>query len=520
MHLTQALHKARRERPQETATIHQDRRQTNAEFVGRVERLAGALRALGLGKGDRAGMLAANSDRYIEFIFATLWAGGAVNPVNTRWSAAEIAYSLDDSGTAILVVDDFGAGLVADVQARCKTQLTLIHVGTGPAPAGAHDYEALIAGTPPAPDAFCGNDDLAAILYTGGTTGAPKGVMLSHRNVLANAIGLTASADHAGAAPGLHVAPMFHVGGLAAAVQFSIRGSTQITQPAFDAGEALEIIERERVGDIFVVPVMLRWLIDHPDMARRDTSSLVAVRYGAAPIDVTLLARAMKALPQAGFLQVYGQTECAAVVTALAPQDHVADPDVPHMRSAGKPIITAELRITDEDGQECPHGTVGELQVRGPTVMLGYWNKPEATEKALVDGWLRTGDAGYMDDQGFVYVVDRMKDMIISGGENVFSTEVENVLATYPGVGLCAVIGVPDDEWGERVHAVVQAAPGQDLSGLTLEALQAHCRAHIAGYKLPRSLEVVDAMPISPAGKILKRDLRIPHWENRERMVG
>lgn len=504
MYLTQSLHKARRECPDEIFSIYEGRRQTNKIFVDRVAKLAGGLRGLGLKVGGRVGMLANNSDRFLEYIYATLWAGGVLNPVNTRWSAREIAYSLDDSGTDILIVDDSFAPMVETLRELCGVDLTVIRLGAADL-SGAIDYDALIDGADPVADELRSGDDLAAILYTGGTTGAPKGVMLSHKNLVTNALALTAAADHGGAAPGLHVAPLFHVGGLAAVFQFALRRAPQITTPAFDPGKTLKLIETEAVGDIFVVPVMLRWLVDHPDVATCNVSSLRSIRYGAAPIDVTLLRRAMDAFPEAGFLQVYGQTECAPVVTALAPQDHVADAGAPQMRSAGKPIGTAEICILDGNGAEAPQGEVGEIAVRGPTVMLGYWNKPEETAEVLKEGWMHTGDAGRFDENGFLYVVDRVKDMIITGGENVYSIEVENALAKFSGVSLCAVIGVPDQEWGERVHAVIVPDEGVTLSE---KALDAHCRSLIAGYKTPRSYEFLTEMPLSAAGKILKKDLR------------
>lgn len=517
MYLTQPLHKARRERPRDPFTIHEGHRTANAEFVDRVARLASGLKRLGVEAGDRVGMLAANSDAFITYVFATLWAGGVLNPVNIRWSAAEIVYSLDDSDTRVLIVDDLFAPMVSELRRLCSAELTIIRAGRAEI-AGAHDFETLIAGSEPMPDAMRGGDDLAAILYTGGTTGAPKGVMLSHANLYTDAIAVNAAADHGGDAPGLHVSPLFHVGGLAVVFQFALRRAPQITIPAFDAGRVLSLIETEGVGDIFLVPVMLRRLIDHPDMATRDVSSLRYIRYGAAPIDVTLLGRAIRAFPEARFLQVYGQTECAPVVTVLAPQDHVPDPDALQMRSAGRPIATAEIRIVDPDGLECPSGVVGEIAVRGPTVMQGYWNKPEETAAALKNGWMHTGDAGHFDESGYLHVVDRIKDMIITGGENVFSVEVENALAKHDGVSLCAVIGVPDDEWGERVHAVVLRVDGRD--DVCAETLAAHCRTLIAGYKVPRTFEFVTQMPLSPAGKILKKDLRALHWANCDRQVG
>lgn len=519
MHLTAAIHRDAREQPHQPATICGDRIRTRAELKDRVSRLAAALRGFGIRDGERIGILSMNSDRYIEYIFATLWAGGVLNAVNIRWSAKEIAFSLDDCDTRVLLVDDSFAPMVPELRRLSQKLETVIYMseGSAPAPEGSHDYERLIATHDPCEDALRGGSDLAAIFYTGGTTGTPKGVMLSHQNLMMDALGLTAGADHGGSAPGLHVAPLFHIGGMAVVVQFSLRRAPHVLIPAFDAAETLRLIEKWKIGDIFTVPTMLRRLIDHPDHAIRDTSSLRSIRYGAAPIDQTLLQAAMKAFPSAGFLQVYGQTEASPVVAALAPELHTADPSVRHMASAGRSIPTAEITIRDEEDREVPPGTVGEICVRGPTVMLGYWNRPEETAHALRNGWLHTGDAGMMDEEGFVYVVDRVKDIIITGGENVYSTEVENVLARHPAVQFCAVIGVPDPEWGERVHAVLVLHEGQSASEAEFKAL---CKAEIAGFKCPRSFEFRSEMPLSPAGKILKRELRESFWQGQSRRVG
>lgn len=518
MYLTQPLHKARRERPGAIATIQGDRIADNATFIDRVARLAGALRALGVGPGDRVGMLALNSDRYIEFLFATLWAGGAVNPVNCRWSAPEIAFSLDDCDTRVLIVDDAFAPMVQTLRELSSSLKTVIRAGEYAELDDSHDYEALIAAHAPVEDALRRGDDLAAVLYTGGTTGRPKGVMLSHANFVLNSMGLGASEPHAGSTPALHVAPMFHVSGTAAAFQLAFRGAPQVVLPAFDPGEALRLIEKHRIGDVFLVPTMLRWMVDHPERPSRDTTSLLHIRYGAAPIDSKLLNDAMAAFPGVDFMQLYGQTECGPVVTALSPVEHRPETrNETRLRSAGRPIVTAEVRIVGADGAEAAVGAVGEIAVRGPSVMLGYWNRPEETAAALRDGWMHTGDAGTMDADGFVYVVDRVKDMIISGGENVYSAEVENALSLAPGVAACSVIAVPDEQWGERVHAVVVAAPGATLEE---KALQDFCRQRIAGYKIPRSFEFVEALPLSPAGKVLKHVLRKPWWEDRTRNVG
>ncbi|AVO37973.1 long-chain-fatty-acid--CoA ligase [Pukyongiella litopenaei] len=504
--LTQPLEKARDENPGGLFTIFGQRRKTNADFVDRVSRLAAALVAIGVRQGDRVAMLAHNSDRYVEYVFATLWAGAVINPVNNRWSTAEMAFSLKDSGTEVLIVGDDFTDLLPDLRRLAPVLKTVIHAGENPAPEGCESFEHLIAAHDPVPDAGAGGDDMAALLYTGGTTGRPKGVMLSHAGIATCSLSLTAAAPNGGAAPGLHVAPFFHIGGVGVIFQFAYRRAPQVIMPAFDPGEALRLIEAERIGDIFVVPTMLRWLLDHPDMGARELSSLISIRYGAAPIDTTLLSRAMTAIPTAGFMQVYGQTEFSPVVTCLAPAEHLGDGAERRLASAGRPLPTATVRIVDGNRAPLPVGHVGEISVKGAQTMLGYWNRPEETAQALSDdGWLHTGDAGFMDENGFLHVVDRVKDMIISGGENVYSAEVENALATMPGIAASAVVAVPDPDWGERVHAVIVPDDGSDI---TLAAVRAHCSALIAGYKAPRSISLVDALPLSPAGKVLKHVLR------------
>lgn len=503
--LLQPLHKAPRERPDGIFTIFGERRRTNAQFVNRVARLAAGLTSLGLKPGDRVAMLSLNSDRFVEYVYATLWAGGVINPVNARWSPAEMAFSLQDSNTAILVIDDTFAPLAPELRERAPALAHVIHASDRLPSEDVRSFEVLIAEHEPIRDAGRNGDDMAALLYTGGTTGRPKGVMLSHANIATCALALTAAAEHGGDAPGLHVAPFFRIGGVGVIFQFAFRRAPQVIMPAFEPGEALRLIEEEKVGDIFVVPTMLRWLLDHPDMARRDLTSLKSIRYGAAPIDRTLLGRAMKAIPTAGFMQVYGQTEFAPVVTCLPPQDHHGPGAERRLGSAGRPLATATVRIVDPDGREVPTGTVGEIAVHGPQIMLGYWNRPEETAAAVRGGWLHTGDAGRMDEDGFLHVVDRVKDMIISGGENVYSAEVEDALARMPGVSASAAVAAKDAEWGERVHVFVVASPG---AALTLADVQAHCRTLIAGYKVPRSMTLVDALPLSPAGKVLKHELR------------
>ncbi|HYD66848.1 long-chain fatty acid--CoA ligase [Azospirillum sp.] len=517
MHLTQPVHKGRYERPGALALVFRDRRRTFAELADRVARLAGALRGLGVAPGDRVGILAQNSDRYVEALFAVWWAGGAVNPVNTRWSADEVAYSLDDCDTRVLLVDDAFAPVAGALKERSRALRTLVHMGDGPTPDGMPGFEALIEAAEPVPDAMRGGDDLAAILYTGGTTGLPKGVMLTHGNLYANALSTIAATPRPERSVGLQVAPLFHVGGIGPVMQYALRLATQVILPGFTPPAVLQAVAAEGVTEVFLVPTMLKQVIEHPEFANHDTSSLRLVLYGAAPIDGTLLDRAIAAFPGAGFAQVYGMTELAPVVTVLGEWWHTADGRAAgKLASAGRPVSLADVRVVDIDGQELPPGRAGEIVARGANVMAGYWNKPEETAAALRGGWMHTGDVGFMDGDGFLFVVDRIKDMIVSGGENVYSAEVENVILEVPAVSSCAVIGVPDETWGERVHAVIVARDGMAVDA---EAVIAHCKARIAGYKCPRSVEFRTEMPLSPAGKLLKFKLREPYWEGRSRRV-
>ncbi|MRH86873.1 long-chain-fatty-acid--CoA ligase [Nocardia sp. SYP-A9097] len=513
MYLTQGLHRAAQQTPDAAMTIFGDRTRTFREGRDRIARLAGALRELGVGDGDRVGMLGLNSDRYHEYLLAVPWANAVLNPVNIRWSPAEIAYSLRDSGTAVLLVDDAFAAMLPTLRQEHPELTTVIHCGDGPTPEGALSYEGLIAGAKPIEDARRGGTELAGVFYTGGTTGFPKGVMLSHANLAASALGSVASGHlFESGVRFLHAAPMFHLADLAGWYGTVLLGGTQVMIPSFDPVATMTAIEKHGVTGTVLVPVMIQLLVDHPAAAEHDLSSVRHVMYGASPISAAVLERAMKAFSGAGFVQAYGMTELSPIATLLSPADHIAG----RLRSAGRAMPHSEVRIVDADGIEVPRGTVGEIVVGGGHVMLGYWNRPEDTAAAVRDGWMHTGDGGYMDEDGYIYIVDRLKDMIVSGGENVYSTEVENAIAAHPAVAACAVIGVPDQDWGERVHAVIVCQPGQQVNA---EEIREHTKSRIAGYKAPRTIDVVDALPVSGAGKILKRELRQQYWYADGRQV-
>nr|WP_204263572.1 long-chain fatty acid--CoA ligase [Geodermatophilus normandii] len=507
------MHRHVQQRPHEVATVCAGRSRTHAESVDRIARLAAALRQLGITDGERAAILSLNSDRYHEFLGATLWAGGVLVPVNIRWSVPEIADSLAEVDARVLVVDDVFAACVDGIRAAHSGLRHVVHAGDGPTPDGMLAFEELVATHGPVEDARRGGADLAGVFYTGGTTGRSKGVMLSHGNLLTSSMGGLASVHFPPGLVGLHSAPMFHLAAFSNWVGATVVGGTQVMIPVFDPVAVLTAVQEHGVTDVLLVPTMIQLVVDHPRVDEFDLTSVRLVLYGASPVSDALLGRAMKALPNARFVQAYGMTELAPAATVLTPEDHE---DPRHRRSVGRAAPHAEVRVVGPDDVELPRREVGEIVVRGGNVMLGYWDRPEETAEALRGGWMHTGDAGWMDDDGYLHLTDRLKDMIISGGENVYSVEVENVLAQHPAVATCAVIGVPDETWGERVHAVVVPAAGATV---TLEQLHDFCADRLAGYKVPRSMETVDALPLSAAGKVLKRELREPYWAGQERSV-
>lgn len=518
MYLTQSLHRAAQQHPKRIALRCGSRQRTFAEFADRVARLAGALRQLGMQEGDRVAMLSLNSDRYLEYQMAVPWGGGVMNPCNIRWSAAEILYSLDDSGSSILLVDDTFRPMAEQFRRDARSLGEVIYCGDGEVPVGMHGYEALIAANAPVPDATRRGEDLAGIFYTGGTTGFPKGVMLSHTNMISSSLALHAEGLATPGGTYLHAAPMFHLADMAMSLMHCIEGNTHSFISAFSPEAVLDTLARDRVTCVLLVPTMIQMLVDHPAMKTpRDLSALKTIIYGASPIAEAVLERAMAALPGVGFAQAYGMTELSPLATVNPAWTHTAEGrKAGKLRAAGRAGYCIELKIVGPDGQEVARGTVGEVVVRGPNVMQGYWNKPELTAAAVRDGWMHTGDGAWMDEDGFIFIADRLKDMIITGGENVYSGEVENAVAQHPGVAACAVIGIPSDQWGEAVHAVVVRKPGQDVSDADVIA---HCKLLIAGYKCPRSVAFVDALPLSGAGKVLKTKLREPFWQGRERNV-
>jgi long-chain acyl-CoA synthetase len=342
--------------------------------------------------------------------------------------------------------------------------------------------------------------------------------MLSHGNLMVNSMNSLGEGLFQSSAIYLHAAPMFHLANGAAMYSLLLSGGSNVIIPAFTPEAVMSAVQNERVTDVLLVPTMIQMLVDHSALGSYDLSSLKNIIYGASPISAAVLNRATAALPNVQFTQAYGMTELSPMATVLHWKEHIGEGRAKgRHRGAGRATLGCEVRIVDPDDKPVPHGTVGEIIVRGDNVMMGYWERPEETARAVIDGWMHTGDSGYMDQDGFIYVVDRVKDMIISGGENVYSVEVENALAQHPAVAQCAVIGIPDERWGETVHAVVVTRSGAKVSAGELIEFS---KTLIAGYKCPRSVDISEnPLPLSGAGKVLKRALRQPFWENRERHV-
>ena len=519
LQLTHALHRLVQQAPSATATVFRGRRRTWRQIAERAARLAAALQAAGMRPGDRIGMLANNSDLYLEYMLGTWWGGGALNPVNTRWSPAEVVYSLDDCDTHILLIDKHFAGLSDELSKRSKALRTLIYADAGETPPGMLGYEQLLEENNPIADCECGGGDLAGVFYTGGTTGFPKGVMLTHESMLSNALGYLLDLDYTDDDVILVVPPIFHQAGMCIVLRALLRGCSSVMVELFDPTQVLRLIAEERASFTLLVPTMLQRLLDCPTFKEYDLSSLRRILYGASPISEALLERALKALPGVELSQGYGMTETSGPYTILPARYHrlTGDPrDRQRLRSAGRATWGMEMRIVDIDGEEVPLGQVGEIVSRGAGVMQGYWNREKETAAALRDGWLHSGDMGFMDDEGFVYIVDRLKDMIVSGGENVYSAEVENALGSHPSIASCAVIGIPSERWGEAVHAVVVLRAGARTSA---EELREHCKGLIAAYKCPVSVEFRENLPLSGAGKLLKHVLREPYWQGHTRRI-
>ena len=488
--------------PDKPALIEGDAVFSFTDLHDRCQRLAGGLKNLGVEPGDRVAVLADNGHRYVEAYMGIPAAGFVVVPLNTRHAEPELVYALEDSGTKVLLTDRDPGPLAAAVDKVVRMP---------------DAFDALIADAEPVPlGDNVTEDTLAGLFYTGGTTGKSKGVMLSHRNLLANTFNWMLVMPHRPNDSFLIMAPLFHAAGSNGVLAAIWNANTQVTLAAFDPVSALELVEAHRITVSLGVPTMLSAIAEEQIARPRKADAVRMIAHGGSPIATEVVRRTILAFPQAELMEVYGATELSPLATAL-PGEHLLV-DHARARSCGQAIVGNEIRILDTGGAELPRGEVGEVVVRGPNVMVGYWNKPEQTAAVLKDGAYWTGDLGYMDDAGFVFLVDRSKDMIVSGGENVYCTEVEEVLFQHPAVLEAAAFGVPDEKWGEAVHAVV--VPREAHNNVDPNEIISFCREHIAGYKVPKGIDIRhEPLPKSGPGKVLKRELRAPFWEGQERSV-
>ncbi len=487
------------------ALVCDGRRATYRQFGDRLRRLHGLLTELGTSPGDRVAIVALNSIPFTELYCGISMAGRIQVPLNFRWAQPELAYALEDSGARILFCDR-DPGPLADLVER------VIRIDTG-------EYDDLVdaADTKAFDDDAVAEHDLAGLFYTGGTTGASKGVMLTHRNLVANAVHTQFIQPMTIDDKYLIMAPMFHAAGSVSVLQSIFLGATQVILPAFTPGAMLDLVESERITQTLGVPTMVAATVEEQLAHPRDISAFTTYAHGGSPIAMEVVRRGIQAFPGVRFVHLYGATETSPLLTGSADEVNLLGTE--REKSAGQPVMGCEIAIRGADGHPLPTGQAGEVTARGANIMAGYWNKPEQTEAVLRNGWYWTGDVGRLDDEGYLFLLDRSKDMIISGGENIYCTEVEDALYTHPAVLEATVFGIPSDEWGEAVHAVVVLR--SDAEPVDAEALIAHCRARIAGYKVPRSVAIsTDPLPKSGPGKVLKRELRAPYWADRDAAIG
>ena len=470
-------------------------RQSFSELEDRVKGVAAALSAHGFSAGDRLALLLPNGPEYIELVYACAWLGVIVVPLNTRLSLAEIDRVLADSTPHGLV--RHSSLLAPTVPLPWQRVL---------------DKDPLETQGDPPPDVLYDPNAILALIYTSGTTGHPKGVMVTHANILANINHLNYWMRYTEGGVFLHAAPIFHIADFPAMFTAPAFGATQVTIPKFSLLSFCETVQREHVSHTILVPTMINLLTKFPEVGKYDLSSLAVLAYGGSPIAPEIIERTRELLPQVKLVQIYGLSE-TGLLTGLQDYEHTHD----RLSSCGRPCPGIDLRVTDESGNPVEVGKPGELVIRGDNVMRGYWNNPDETSQVFRDGWFRTGDIGCQDSAGYCYILDRLKDMIVTGGENVYSGEVEAVLYAHPAVREAAVFGIPDSKWGELVMACVVAQPGLTLNA---DDLVAHCRRSLATYKVPRRVEFVDSeLPKSGSGKILKRTLRDRFWVLETRAV-
>lgn len=500
--------------PDNTAVVFEDVRLTYRELNNRVNRLANALAGLGYKKGDRLTILGENTHKYLEVYFAAAKLGMSVTPLNFRLSDPEIEHIVKDSEASCFLVAD---GYEERIQGMKDRFDQIKHwIALDNETQGFLNYEVLLKNSSAdEPGVEVDEEEMAVLMYTGGTTGLPKGVMLSHKSLMNGTVSATLGFSFSRFDSTCFILPLFHVSFWPALAVLLACGKVVINRRP-DLNGILKLVQDEKCTHINAVPTIYGWMLQFADVDAWDLSSLRSISYAGSPFPPEMLKQCIKKFGPK-FEQVYAMTECMGG-TFLSPEDHVLEGEKSRLlSSAGKPSISVDVRIVDENNQTLSANETGEICIKGKCMMMGYWKNPELTAKAIRDGWYFTGDMGYMDDDGYLFLVDRKADMIVTGGENVYPKETEDVLYQHPAVAMAAVVSAPDEKWGERVQAVVVLKPDMSASE---EELIAHCKEKLAGYKCPKAVSFKDSLPTTPVGKILRKDIKKEFWEGRERSIG
>ena len=505
-----------RERADRPAIEFEGRTITFGELDQRSNQVANALTAAGIGAEDRVAFLDKNGPEFFEVSFGLAKLNAVNVAVNWRLAPNEMAQIMNDARAKLLIVGSEFVPHVEKIEDELETVTKIVAIGDH---ARWEEYDRFVSAHPATDTGVeSGPQDVAMQLYTSGTTGLPKGVMLTNDNFFSGLMNVTGSWRFDADSVNIAVMPMFHIAGSGWSMVGLYHGCQTIVLRDVDPARILQVIPEFGITNALFVPAVIQFLLMTPGVESTDFSTLRAIVYGASPITDAVLTKAMETFG-CEFIQVYGMTETTGAITQLDPEDHDPVNRPALLRSCGKPYPWVEMKLVDpETGEDVPDGTVGELWTRSQQNMKGYWANEEATRATIdADGWLRTGDAGYRDADGFLYLHDRVKDMIVTGGENVYPAEVENVLAKHPDLADVAVVGVPDSKWGEAVKAVVVRREGSEV---TEQDVITFAREHLAGYKLPKTVDFTDVLPRNPSGKLLKREIRAPYWEGAERQIG
>lgn len=525
MNLTETLNKASKLFPEKQAIVCGGKRWTYRGFRERINRFSHCLKTFGIDKDDKVAVLHPNCHYFLEVYYGIAQIGAISVPINTRLSPGEIAFLLQDSESKILISDPAFQKQVDPIREKMTGVKKILWTGDGMVGGEDRDlnYEKVLEqGSPDElPEPPTTGEDIAQIYYTSGTTGRPKGVMLSHKNVTTHALGTIAEFHLTDQDVWIHVAPLFHLADAWATWAITWVGGTHVLVREFDSKTVLETIEKEKVTLTNLIPTMLNLMVNHPDVGKYDYASLRVLLSGGAPIAPELVRKIVETF-KCDYIQTYGMTETSPYLTLSILKENLKRlPDKEQLKfksKTGREFIGVELKVVNDKGEEIQKDEkeVGEIIVKGDIVTKGYWKLPEETAKSIRDGWLHTGDMAVMDEEGYVTIVDRKKDMILTGGENVYSTEVENVLYMHPAILECAVVGVPDEKWGEAVKGIVVLKQGQMA---TAEEIIRFCKEKIAHYKAPKSVDFIEALPRTGSGKIQKKGLRDKYWEGYEKKV-